>query len=257
MINNRKTKTQLIAELEQLHCENTRLKGEVDRYNSFISELTHDLRSPTTSAKGLAMRLFRAYENPNSQEAQIASMILKVLEMIKELAEAARVFSASKASPLVLKRFNVRKIFDYLQTLLFPVLEARGIELKLPKKYLKIYADEVQIKRAFQNILTNAIDHGEEAELTEITVEMIEETENITFSFYNNGGKISREDCERIFESFVRIKNSGKGTGLGLAIVMETAKKHGGTAWAEPAGKRGVKFFFRIPKTTKISPKSC
>lgn len=264
MKTNKKTETRLLEEIERLRWRTKKLEGEnielrrrnealeIDKAECdlFVSELTHDLKSPTSSIRGLSMRLYKTYTDPDGEKAKTAFMIFKIAEMVRDLAELAREFSLARVSPLRIEKFDIQEVFDYLETVFNPTLTARNIRLVAPRKSKKVFADKLEAKRSLQNLVSNALEHGGEEELSLIEIRIEEDQKFITFCVYNNGRKLLESDCEKIFRAFVREDTSRKtnNSGLGLAIVRNSARKHGGTAWAEPGEKRGAKFFYKIPK---------
>ena len=85
----------------------------------------------------------------------------------------------------------------------------------------------VALKRAFRNLIENAVRHGKRAR---IGLEAAESTLTVTID--DDGPGIPEEDFERVFEPFVRLEESRSretgGVGLGLAIARSIIRAHGG-----------------------------
>ena len=101
----------------------------------------------------------------------------------------------------------------------YPMLEERHLKLDINKPNILMYnADGDKLARAFGNLLKNAINYSYEN--TVITIDMIENEENIEIIFRNKGTTIPEYKLERIFDKFYRTDESRQtnngGAGLGL-----------------------------------------
>jgi len=88
--------------------------------------------------------------------------------------------------------------------------------------------DEVLIKSAFDNLLSNAAKYGEGSP---ITVKLDLDEQRLSIEIINGGTLLSTQEAEQLFQPFFRAANKGKqpGSGLGLVLVEKVVLLHGGT----------------------------
>lgn len=109
-----------------------------------------------------------------------------------------------------------------------------------------VYADEPQLARVFQNLISNAIKfRGKEP--PKVLVTAAETDKEWVFSVADNGIGIKPEHMDRVFEMFSRFHPEYKGSGIGLASCKRIVERHGGRIWVESEPGRGSVFRFTIP----------
>jgi chemotaxis family two-component system sensor kinase Cph1 len=113
-----------------------------------------------------------------------------------------------------------------------------------------VLADDSQMVRLFQNLLSNALKfHGKEPPV--IHVGCKEGLEEWTISVKDNGIGIDPKQFNRLFVIFQRLvtREQYPGTGIGLAVCKRTVERHGGRIWVESEGEgKGTTFLFTLPK---------
>ena len=119
---------------------------------------------------------------------------------------------------------------------------AEGNNIRIKKHIqpgLLLQGDEEKLRRAFSNVLDNAVKYNVEDGNGLVAVSAAEQGKMISIVVTNTGGRVPEEECEKIFEQFYRLEKSRSqekgGFGLGLAIVKKTVELHGGTVsfWSE------------------------
>ncbi len=115
---------------------------------------------------------------------------------------------------------------------------------------MKAELDAKRIERLLRNLLSNAIEHGEEKP---IIVEVAQNSQAVAICVTDQGVGMTRAQLERVFDRFWRAdparQRSVGGTGLGLAIAREDSALHRGwlQVWSKP--KRGTSFRLTLPKS--------
>lgn len=110
--------------------------------------------------------------------------------------------------------------------------------------------DPQRVAQAVSNLMTNAIKYGKAG--APVTVEVDgTDTDEVVIAVHNEGGRISAEKLETLFQPLVRGEAgdpTGASLGLGLFIVREIATAHGGSVDVEPSDT-GTTFRLRLPRT--------
>ncbi len=200
----------------------SRLHLQSNTTRQFIADAGHELRNPIA-----ALRVMLEF----SDNADPASLIeLERLEvLVSDLLTLATVDSQES---LAIDTVEIRPILlaaVATQRLRFP-----GIQISVSLSPSIIQADGRAIRSALDNLLSNASRHAQSQ--VWVAVEMIDGYCRITID--DDGQGLSKDDCVRVFERFVRLDEARDrdegGSGLGLAIVAAIAEAHGGTVQALP-----------------------
>jgi signal transduction histidine kinase len=224
------------------------LEGYAERVKLFAYSVSHDLKNPIMAIHGLTRLLCkREGETLNDTTRAYCNRILKTSQQALTLIEEINAFIRAKKAVLNLEPFPPKEVFAQVKTEFRDSMAGRGIRWSEPANVPEIKADKTSMIRVFRNLVDNALKYGGK-DMREIKVEYKEEEGLHLFSIYNDGAGIDRQNSEKIFETFQRSDKSGgvESTGLGLSIVREIAEKHGGRAWVESEGGKGVTFYVSI-----------
>ena len=152
------------------------------------------------------------------------------------------------------------QIFDTLRARFGLYLQGRAIDLKLPDHAPRLWADPLQLREVFANLVSNAVRYmDKEPGLVEISCRP--EGEFYVFCVADNGPGVPANVRARIFEPFVRGHNPPpgsspggrpasvkEGTGLGLYFVRTVIEQAGGKVWLESNADGGSRFYFSVPR---------
>lgn len=239
--------------LSQMDLKASRLEREMRE--TFISALTHDLRTPLTSAKMVAQMLFKASADSVSQE-QMKRSILKSLErtekMIQNLLDSNKL-RAGQSLPIHVQKCDLSlTLQETIQEL--SITYGRRFTLS-PDKSIFGDWDCDELRRVIENLAINAVKYG--TPNTPITIQLSQSEEVTEIRVHNEGPAISPEDIPTLFESFHRLKRakeSGrKGWGIGLALVRGIVEAHQGNIWVESSSRDGTTFIVELPTRSEIS----
>lgn len=230
-------------ELKELN----RLKSE------FLSNVSHDLRSPLTSIKGIISSLLQ--KDIELDEATSEMLLTGISEETDRL--SSLVTNLLNMSRLEAGSWEPDKERCYITDIINEVLERQkwtnknhNFLLEAESDLPEIYADYGQIKQVLINLLENAAAYSEEG--TDITIKVKVVNDLVEVSISDIGIGISQEDLTRIFDKFYRgdqRRQKPGGTGLGLAICKAIIHDHGGEIWAESKVGKGSTFYFKLPVT--------
>jgi two-component system phosphate regulon sensor histidine kinase PhoR len=234
----------LFQDLTQVH------RLEIIR-RDFISNISHELRTPMAGLKALSETLLDgALEDPPAARKFVVRMDAEVDNltlMVNELLELSRIeagrsnFEFQRVPPhrLVVKPVERMRLQAERVGLV--------ITLDCPPELPWVFADPDRIGQVFVNLLHNAIKFTPTGGRIHVWAERLEK--EVKFGVMDNGVGIPEKDLLRIFERFYKADRSrtGGGTGLGLSICKHMVEAHGGQIWVNSEEGRGSTFYFTIP----------
>ncbi|MBN2044757.1 MAG: hypothetical protein JW757_07045 [Anaerolineales bacterium] len=217
----------------------------------FISNISHELRTPIASLKALAETLqISALDDPDATRRFLDRMEIEIealAQMVSELLELTRIESGQV--PLELQRIDVNLVLKSSVERISVQAERAEIDLKykLTGEPVFILADPPRLEQVFVNIIHNATKFTQPGGKIRCNIDTTHQSAIITIT--DNGRGIPLEDQPRIFERFYKSKRpkQGSGTGLGLSIAKHLVEAHGGKIWVESQLGKGSTFFIRLP----------
>ncbi|PCJ47780.1 MAG: hybrid sensor histidine kinase/response regulator [Moraxellaceae bacterium] len=202
--------------------------------SDFLSNMTHELRSPLNSIIVLSRALSKKSQGMSERQIESAEIILHsgndLLTLIDDILDLAKI----EAGKIVIeiKNFNLRSCFKRISKQLFPLADAKEITLTstidddVPTI---VHTDEKRLAQIIRNLLSNAIKFTEQGGVN-ITVAM--ENNNIKVCVIDTGIGIDPKNYKIIFDAFQQEDSSTSrrfgGTGLGLNISRNMIKLLGG-----------------------------
>jgi signal transduction histidine kinase len=226
------------------------LREARDQQRRFVMGISHDLRSPLTLVKGYVEALRDWPEaDPAATDHHFALILNKVDQldsMIDQLIDHGKYASGEWYRHQVALRF-----VPFLETLVSVTqVDARqlGREVEFRSTVepdLVVTCDDLSVRRAFENLILNALRYIPEG--GKVTVNLGRDGETLVAQVRDNGPGIAPEDLPYVFEAFYRGSPSRRepGLGLGLAIVQSVVDQHGWTIGVHNDG--GAVFTVRIP----------
>jgi signal transduction histidine kinase len=221
-----------------------RLEESSDRQRRFVSDASHELRSPVSSIRA---QLEVALTHPaHADWEEVARGVLaeddRLERLIGDLLELARIDEGTAAPPEDVDLDElVLAAVDRAARRPGPPVEAAGVSaVRLP-------GNSRQLERLVQNLLDNAARHAR----SRVSVGVRDDDGTAVLVVEDDGEGISEADRERVFERFTRLqdgraRDSG-GTGLGLALVREVARRHRGDVTVEDGSLGGARFVVTLP----------
>jgi two-component system sensor histidine kinase MtrB len=219
----------------------------------FVSDVSHELRTPLTTIRlagdvlydqreGFPPATARTAELLHAQTRRFETLLADLLEMSRYDAGAVQL----EFEPTNL----VRLVEDAIEAV-EPLSQEKQTEVRLlaPGGYFEADVDARRIRRVLQNLLGNAIDHGEGRS---IDVYVDSDQDAVAIAVRDHGIGMAESDLEHVFDRFWRAdpsrQRSTGGTGLGLAIALEDAAVHGGAleVWSRPG--EGSCFRLTLPR---------
>jgi signal transduction histidine kinase/CheY-like chemotaxis protein len=242
----------LYAELDE-KAESLKRANEIK--GRFLSNMSHEFRTPLNAVLSLADILLERYDGPlvPEQEKQIR-LIRKAAESLTELVNDLLDLAKVEAGKLTLKpvRFEVEELFGALRGMLRPLLAHNtsiALNFEVPPELPELYTDEGKVSQILRNLISNALKFTEQGEVR-VTAQ-VGHDETIRLSVADTGIGIAREDQARIFQEFSQvdspIQKKVKGTGLGLPLSKKLAELLGGRIAVRSVPGEGSTFTLVLP----------
>lgn len=219
----------------------------------FISDVSHDFRSPLTSIKGYVEAILDG-TIPYEMQNKYLSIISSETDRLEKLTQSLLTLNELdiKKRIMHIQSFDINLTIKHTAEVFEGICTERKIllELLLACKELFVMADIQQIQQVLYNLLDNAIKFSYDNSV--ITLETTEKNGKVFVSVKDHGTGIPKEDLSRIWNRFYKIDTSrGKdrmGTGLGLSIVKEIINAHNQHIDVISTEGVGSEFIFTLEK---------
>jgi PAS domain S-box-containing protein len=240
-------KDQILLAIEDI----TERKEIERRKDDFLSIASHELKTPLTTIKGYMQVLQRSVpkEAPDkftNTLDKVSTYVERLNNLISELLDVSRIQTGNIELHKV--PFNFDKMIEEVVEGIQSSNQNHRIRVT-GKTAAFVFADESHIIQVLNNLISNAIKYGPEAEIIEININNVSEFVKVSVRDYGEG--INAEDRKRVFERFYRSKDAQKrfpGMGIGLYVCDQIIKNHNGTLWVESEKGKGSTFSFTLPK---------
>ena len=229
-----------------------------DDQKKFVSNVSHDFRSPLTSIKGYVEAMLDG-TIPVEMQDKYLNIILFETERLNKLTKSLLELNkfGSHGTMLDITDFDINHTIRMtVQTFEGRCMEKRiTFNLILTGEKLFVSADMSKIEQVLYNLIDNAIkfSHTDSA----ITIETTEKNDKIFVSVKDTGIGIPGDSIKKIWERFYKTDLSRgkdkKGTGLGLSIVKEIVQAHGENINCISTEGVGTEFIFTLPLAKKLS----
>ena len=218
---------------------------------AFISNLSHDIRSPLTSMQGFLQAIDDGTVPPEKLHYYLGIVMDESNRLIK-LANNILDVNLLQEAALAPTSFDINSLIRKVVLSFEPQATAKNLHLYCHFAHESdiVKADYDKIQRVIYNLVDNAVKFVQEG--GEIVIETTVDDEAVYVSVQDNGPGISPEDQSQIFDRFFKgdpSRNEYKrGSGLGLSIVKELVRAHGGQITVKSAPEEGCLFTFSIPR---------
>lgn len=231
---------------------------------TFLSNMSHDIRTPMNAVLGFTTLLAMDAENPvkvKEYTKKIMASGQHLLNLINDILDVSKIESGKVV--LNIEEFTLNDLVSSVDAIIRPMAKAKNQNFHLEVtaiKYEYLMGDETRINQILINLLSNAVKYTQEK--GDIWFRMIglkqrsNQYERIRIEVEDNGYGMTPEYLETIFDAFTRAENSTtnkvQGTGLGMAITKNIVELMGGTIEVFSEIDKGslfrVELEFRIPE---------
>ncbi len=248
----------LYAELEE-RADHLRRADQLK--TRFLSNMSHEFRTPLNSILSLAKLLLARIDGPLSAEQEkqvqfIRSGAETLSELVNNLLDLARVEAGKTV--VTAKEFSVGELFGALRGMLRPLLVAETVELIFePADDLPpMYGDEGKLSQILRNFISNALKFTEKGQIR-VWAQYDADKAATTFFVRDSGLGIADQDIATIWEEFGQVPNKlqskVKGSGLGLPLSKKLAVLMGGDVHVESSIGSGSIFSVTLPRVYSLA----
>jgi PAS domain S-box-containing protein len=229
----------------------TKFRTAEEIKNTFISIVSHELKTPVALIKGYVSTLRR---EDAVWEKNIVRDSLAVIEeeadhlasMIEDLLDASRL----QAGGMTLNKSDIALpvLAERLAERFRTQTQHHTIVVDFPEKFPVILADEDRITQVITNLVSNAIKYSLAGE---IRISGQVRPEQVIICVSDQGPGIAPADIPYVFGLFYRSDRAvrkTKGAGLGLYLAKSIVEAHGGSIWVDPHPDSGARICFSLPR---------
>ena len=221
----------------------------------FVSNVSHELKTPITSIRVLAdslmgmeeapVELYREFMTDISDEIDRENQIIEDLLMLVKMDKSAE-------SQMNIGQVNINAELELILKRLRPIAKRGNVELVLESiREVTADVDKVKISLAITNLVENAIKYNRDSGMVRVTLDA--DHKYFYVKVADTGIGIPEDALEHIFERFFRVDKARSrevgGTGLGLAIAKNVLQMHHGIIDVESTPGEGTTFSMRVPLT--------
>jgi PAS domain S-box-containing protein len=231
----------------------TRFRQAEEVKSTFVSAVSHELKTPVALIKGYAETLGRedaAWDRATVQKSLgvIAEEADHLTHLIDSLLEASRI----QAGGLRLEPtdINLVRLTDKVVDAFRTQTELHQFEVDFPPDFPLVWGDENRLREVLNNLVSNAVKYSPKGGTVWVGGRV--DRDGLTVYVADQGIGIPAEEQDRVFDRFYRVDSSlrreTQGTGLGLYLVKAIVEAHGGRVWMESVPGRGSIFMFSLPR---------
>ncbi|WP_156833742.1 PAS domain-containing sensor histidine kinase [Christiangramia salexigens] len=233
-----------------------KLKEEEKRKGDFLKLVSHELKTPVTSAKGYVQLLQSMIKNSEDLQASnlpLEPYLLRIEDQIERLIRL--IFEMLDLSRMEQNELELKKTNFSLNELVGSIIEDLAYsyqDVQIEVDHLcdcQIIADKDRIGQVIINFITNAIKYSNENK--EVNVKVYEDDDRVAVSVKDHGIGIAKEDLNRIFKRFYRVAGKNEDTysgfGIGLYLSNEIIERHNGEIIVNSSVGEGSEFIFTLP----------
>lgn len=233
----------------------SKLKAVDQSRQEFVSNVSHELKTPITSIRVLAdslmgmeeapVELYREFMTDISDEIDRENQIIEDLLMLVKMDKSAE-------SQMNIGQVNINAELELILKRLRPIAKRGNVELVLESiREVTADVDKVKISLAITNLVENAIKYNRDSGMVRVTLDA--DHKYFYVKVADTGIGIPEDALEHIFERFFRVDKARSrevgGTGLGLAIAKNVIQMHHGIIDVESTPGEGTTFSMRVPLT--------
>lgn len=220
--------------------------------NTFMSDVSHDLRSPMTSIAGFVDGIIDGVIPPEQHEYYlkvVSNEVHRLSRLVSSLLDLSRIQAGDRK--FTMSRFDVCETAKRILISFEQKIDAKHLEVEFDLQEERMYAsaDSDAIYQVLYNLCHNAVKFSGEGGLLKLSVSRMK-GKKLLVEVYNEGVGISKEELQYVFERFYKTDKSRgldkSGAGLGLFISKTIIEAHGERIWVESEYGKNCSFKFTL-----------
>ena len=219
----------------------------------FISNVSHELRSPITSIKGFIGGILDGVI-PRDRENYYLKIVYDEVDRLARLVNDLLDMSAMESGKfnLAITEFDINQVISLCILNLEHKIQEKGLNVKATFYNNRAYVlgDRDRIIQVVTNIIENSIKYSNDD--GEIKIDVYSKGEKIYVDIFNSGECIEEKELNKIWDRFYKSDKSRTNklsTGLGLPIVRSILSQHNEDIWVKNIEGKGVSFIFTLKKS--------
>lgn len=232
----------------------TEIKQNERAQLDFVTNASHELRTPVTSIAGFAETLLDGAKDDPEKSTEFLTIIRDQAQHLEALIHDILLLSkADQDQPLKWEAIDVAQVVDEELQVLHHQIDQQQLQVKVMRDdyHAPTLTDEVKIRQIIRNLLTNAVAYNHRG--GKVIVHLQTTDHQLILHVQDTGDGLTTEDQARVFERFYRTDHSHQhdqgGTGLGLAIVANLVEQLGGQVSVKSQLGVGSIFTTELPLT--------
>lgn len=221
------------------------------KQQQFVSDASHELKTPLTVIEGYATMLKRwGMKKPDVLEESVEAIYAEAVRMKKMTRQMLMLANPDEAANLAIEEVDVVKLCEETSKWMKRTYDQQ-ITVHAQPADIAIHADEQKVKQLLVILLDNALTYSSEP----IRIEIAQQREETRISVADRGVGIPKEDLPHIFDRFYRVDKARAretgGSGLGLSIAKRIVDAHGGRIEVESEEGKGTTFTVTLPNQSR------
>ena len=234
-----------------LNFMSTELSQTEEYQRNFITNISHDFRSPLTSIKGYLTAILDGTITPDMQDKYIQRVIDESDRLTKLTDNILTLNDLDTKGRLFRTNFDIHRVIKDTAKSFELQCNAKSLVINLifTEESQTVYADMTKIQQVLYNLIDNAIKFSNNN--NSITISTVDKKGKLFVSVKDSGIGIEKKDLTKVFDRFYKSDYSRgkdkKGTGLGLSIVKDIVQAHGEYIDVISTKDVGTEFIFSLP----------
>jgi signal transduction histidine kinase len=230
----------------------TRFREAEELKSTFISVISHELKTPVALIKGYVGTLRREDANWDREVIKDSLAVIeeeadRLTNLIENLLDASRLQAGGLS--INLSDVNLRVLADRIAKRFQTQSSIHTIIVDFSENFPAVSADETRMEQVLSNLVSNAIKYSPKGGEIRITGQV--RPAQVIICVSDQGPGVAPEDIPHIFDRFYRsslAKRTTKGAGLGLYLARAVIEAHGGRIWVDPRPGDGARICFSVPR---------
>ncbi len=238
----------------------TRFRAADVLKDTFISVVSHELKTPVAIIKGYAETLSRpeARNNPLLVDEMLTAITEesdRLARLVDDLLDASRLQAGGLSFEEIAEDIDLREIARRVIERHTSRSPRHQLSLDFPADFPTIRGNAQRLEQVLDNLVSNALKYAPRG--GPVHIHGAATPAEVLLSVRDQGVGIPLEEQERIFDRFYRVEGpetrAVAGTGLGLYLTRAIVRAHGGRIWVQSAPGQGSTFFIALPRQTGLA----